>query len=70
MPKGKIRLEQIEGGRTLQAIIRWYEQDRETFAQRFNALRLRSRAAAEDAGLGPKQIGRLIREVRNHRVKA
>jgi hypothetical protein len=69
MASTKIRLTQIERGDVLQALIRWYEGSQRTFAQRFNALRQRSRAAATAAGIGPRDIEALIHTVRRHRAK-
>jgi len=70
MAATKIRLEQIERGPVLKEIIRWYECTQRDAANRLDALRRRSRRAAQCAGIGPADIDRLIREVRADRGKA
>ena len=64
MSSVKIRLDQIEGGQTLKRLVWWFRRATPSFAARFDDLRLRSRASATRAGLTPKQIDRLITDVR------
>ena len=72
MPSSKIRLEQIENGRTLRQLVRWFKVAHLAMPPRANTLRtLRatSRRAAQRAGIGPQDIPRLIAEVRARRAK-
>ena len=69
MPATRIRLDQIEEGRILKQLVYWFKISDQTFPQRFNALRARSLAAAKRAGVRPKDVPRLIADVRSRRAK-
>ena len=69
MSTAKIPLEQIEQGRVLRQLIQWFKISPPSFPTRFNALRSRSRHAAERAGIRPADINRLIADVRSRRAK-
>lgn len=68
MPKTRIRLEEIEDGQTLKQMILWFRSSKRSFSSRWNELRIRTRAAAKRAGIGPKDVDRLIAEVRARRA--
>jgi hypothetical protein len=70
MPTSKIRLEQIENGRTLKQLVQWFKISHQTFPKRLDALRIRTRRAARQAGLEPGEVDRLIARVRSRRAKA
>ena len=61
----KIRLEQIEEGRTLRRLVQWFRVSAPSFPARLNDLRRRSRRAAARAGVTAKDVDRLIAEVRS-----
>ncbi len=69
MSTTKIRLEQIENGRTLKQLGLWFRRSQQPFPSRFNALRRRTRAAATRAGLGRHDVDRLIAAVRSRRAR-
>ena len=69
MSTTKIRLEQIENGRILKQLVHWFKISDQTFPTRLNALQTRSLAAAKRAGIRPKDLPRLIAEVRSRRAK-
>ncbi|MDP3723306.1 MAG: hypothetical protein Q8R91_07410 [Candidatus Omnitrophota bacterium] len=70
MPTTKIRLQQLEDGQILKQLVQWFKISHVEFPERFNSLRVRTRRAVERAGLGPKDVDRLIAEVRSRRAKA
>lgn len=69
MTHSKIRLEQIEEGRTLRRLVQWFRLTMPPFAARLDDLRARSRRAAARAHISPKHIDRLIANVRSQRAK-
>ena len=69
MSMSKIRFEQIEEGRILKQLVQWFKISNRAFPQRFNTLRAQTRRAAQQAGIGPKDIPRLMAQVRSHRAK-
>ena len=68
MATKRIRLQQIEDGQTLKQMVLWFRSSRRQFPARLNALRARSRRAASRAGIGQKDIDRLVAEVRLRRA--
>ena len=73
MPTTKIQLQQIEDGQTLKQVIHWFKITHMKFPKQsssLRALRLRTRQAAQRAGIRPRDVSRLIAEVRARRVKS
>lgn len=64
MSPTRVSLRQIEEGETLRELVRWYKENKNNFTRRLNVLRDKSRDAFEKAGYGPKDIERIITEVR------
>lgn len=65
----KIRLDQLEEGQVLRELVTWFRVSRPSFPARLTSLRRRSRQAAQRAGVSPKDIDRLICEVRSRRAR-
>lgn len=70
MGETKVKLERIEEGEILRKLVNWFKQTQENpFVRRFNLLRRKTRKAIEQAGYGPKDVSRLIADVRCNREK-
>ena len=70
MPKTRIKLDQIEGGKTLRKLIEWYKKEnKNSFMWRFKNLRERTLKSAEKAGYRSQDIERLIAEIRTESGK-
>jgi len=65
MARTKLNLDQIEQGEALREILSWFRKIKEAgFAEKLDALWKETRQAGDKAGYGPKDVERLIAEVR------
>lgn len=71
MRQARVALGQIERGEKLAEMLAWYERVRSSgFSRRFDALWNDTRRAAAKAGVGRKDVARLIADIRRNRGRA